>query len=339
MTTKIADALELAYIDTDIYQSKRLWLPIGSRGVFGGQIIAQALSAATNTVDKQYIVNSLQSYFLLPGDNKVPILYRVIRVRDGKSYCTRLVNAIQNGKVILTAACSFQVPEKSELDHQYPMPKVPFPEEIKRFILHFRISDIKLIEFNRIIIISTQETLQEWAENKVIPEKYRELIRIRLEEPIPIEFKKVVYPKPEDYINPVKTEPKQCVWMKSKQTLPDDIRFHHVVAAYCSDHYLLSTALFAHGITSFSNPRLNMIASLDHVIWFHAPFRADEWLLFEMESSRTIGGRGLTFGRFFTRDGKLVMSCAQEGVIRVSPQKSISEKKRELISDPKISKL
>ncbi|KAJ1567315.1 Acyl-CoA thioesterase 8, partial [Nowakowskiella sp. JEL0078] len=241
----IADALELEELDENIYRSKRLWKPRGNRGVFGGQIIALGLSAATKTVESKYFVHSLQSYFLLPGDNERPIIFRVTRVRDGRSYATRLVHAIQKGKIIFSCSCSFQVPEISILDHQYKMPEVPMPENV----------------------MNTEEKMREWAELKQLPEKFRANIRLRLEDPIPIEVKKVEYPETfQDYLTPKKSDPTQMV-----------------VAAYCSDHLLLETSLIAHGITTHTNPRLRMVVTLDHVIWFHAPFRADEWMLFVME--------------------------------------------------------
>ncbi|KAI8815303.1 acyl-coenzyme A thioesterase 8 [Cladochytrium replicatum] len=298
LRTLIEQALELEELEPDLYRSKQLWTPNGARGVFGGQVVAQALSAATRTVPHEYHVHSLQSYFLLPGDHTKPIYYRVKRLRDGRTYVTRQVEASQRGRCIFNLSCSFQIPETSHLDHQYEMPKVPPPEAVK----------------------SQEENLRLWYADETLPEKYRQLIKMRLEShPFPIESKPINRARAQDMLQPPKAEPRQLVWMKAKGQLPDDLRFHHCVAAYLSDEYLLNTSLLVHQITGFSRPRLKMIASLDHMIWFHQPFRADQWLLYEMESSRTIGGRGLTFGRIYTLDGTLVMSSAQEGVIRADP--------------------
>ncbi|TPX66361.1 hypothetical protein SpCBS45565_g04502 [Spizellomyces sp. 'palustris'] len=297
LTTLIEQALELEEIDRDLYRSKKLWLPVGARGVFGGQVVGLALSAATRTVDAKYRVHSLHCYFLLPGDNTIPIVYRVNRVRDGKTYTTRMVTALQRGKVIFTLMCSFQAGEESTLTHQYQMPDVLPPEQLK----------------------STEEKLQHWLQHPRISQnpKYREHFEMRLQEPIPIDIRDChTLQRARDLMHPPKRAPKQYLWMRAKGTLPDDIAFHNIVAAYCSDHYLLTTSILTHGISNYSNPRLSMLASLDHSVWFHAPFRADEWLLYEMESSRTIAGRGLNFGRIYTRDGRLVVSTAQEGVIR-----------------------
>lgn len=276
----------LSELDQDLSRSVRLWAPLGARGVFGGQVVAQALVAAIKTVPSNFVVNSLHSYFVLPGDSSIPIMYRVYRIRDGKSFCTRTVNARQHGKVMFTCTVSFQVPEASSIDFQTPMPKVPPPEEIPTY----------------------DESIKEWLKDPQFPKKFHKLIQLRLQEPFPILFKPVNPQRPQDLVFPKKMDiPKQYVWMKANGTLPDDFACHACVsfkncfcngisflllftlcqlfkvAAYCSDHYLLNTSLLPHGITSFSNPGLKMIASLDHTIWFHGSFRADEWLLFEME--------------------------------------------------------
>ncbi|KAJ3180022.1 Acyl-CoA thioesterase 8 [Geranomyces variabilis] len=298
LTTLIEQALGLEEIDINLFRSKILWLPTGARGVFGGQVVGLALSAATKTVSPTYSVNSLHCYFLLPGDNTLPIIFRVERNRDGKSYATRTVRAEQRGKSIFVLMASFQSGEQTVIEHQYPMPDVRPPEELK----------------------TTEQKLQHLLDHPRLGQipKIRQQFKMRLEEPIPIEIRDCHgFQRARDLVYPPKKEPKQYMWMRAKGKLPDDPAFHNCVAAYCSDHYLLTTSILAHGITAFSNPRLNMLASLDHAVWFHAPFRADEWLLYEMESSRTIAGRGLSFGRIFTRDGRLVVSTAQEGVVRV----------------------
>ncbi|KAI9208163.1 acyl-coenzyme A thioesterase 8-like protein [Polychytrium aggregatum] len=306
ISTEIEAALELEYIDADLYRSRHLWLPVGARGVYGGQVVGLALAAATKTVPPTHHVHSLHSYFILPGDANIPIIYKVIRVRDGRTYVTRIVNASQKGKIIFSCICSFQTSEDNALDHQYEMPQAPHPDSIP----------------------SEEDELNYLLKHPEVSSSSASLIKMRLKQPIPIEAKLIretVEPL-SAWRAPEKRKPKQLAWMRAKGKLPDALSVHHCVAAYCSDYYLLNTSLLPHGITRFSTPRLQMIASLDHTIWFHEPFRADEWLLYEMESSRTCGGRGLTFGRIFTMDGRLVMSCAQEGVIRIEKiSKGISD--------------
>lgn len=290
--TMIEDALELEEIDLNIYrcESKKLWRPIDSRGVFGGQVIGLSLSAASKTVDPKFRLHSFHCYFLLPGDNSTSIVCHVERIRDGRSYVTRRVEAYQKGKVMFTGVASFQLPEPSLLEHQFGMPAVPPPESIR----------------------TREERLKSLLTNPNIPVKYHPSIKMRIEEKVPIDLRR---------INPksmgTEDQPRQMVWMKAIGKLPDDLAFHQCVAAYCSDNYLLNTSLLIHNLQK-SKKQLTMIASLDHTIWFHADFRADEWLLYEMESPRTVAGRGFALGRIFTRDGKLVASTAQEGVIRVN---------------------
>lgn len=309
LLTRIEESLELEQIEADIFRSKKLWKPTGARGVFGGQIIAQALAAATRTVQRQYRVHSLHSYFLLAGNANLPILYRVYKTRDGKSFITRSVSARQNGRMIFTMSVSFQLPEESVLEHQYEMPKVPPPEEV----------------------LTDKENVKKWLDIPNLPEKLVNFLKLRIDEPLPIEFKPLQRTELKDLFVPEKST-KQYVWLRAQGTLPDDLAFHNVVAAYASDHYLLGSANAAHGVTWFTKPiRITMMASLDHIIWFHRPFRADEWLLFEMESTRSGSGRGLTFGRMYTRDGTLVLSCAQEGVMRAgdAPLKSLIDKSQQ----------
>ncbi|KAJ3322329.1 Acyl-CoA thioesterase 8 [Blyttiomyces sp. JEL0837] len=320
-------ALELETIDTDLFRSPsdRLWKPTGARGVFGGQIIGLALSAAVKTVPHDFVVHSFHCYFLLAGQSSLPILFTVERIRDGRSFVTRRVTAKQNGKSIFMCSCSFQIPEQSALDHQHPMPKVPQPEELARQVNFFEfISAKKAVVVKHIVLLSShsnEELLKSVIDNPKTPAKLSKYFELRLQEPFPVEFKPCTPPmRLRQIIQPEKTEPKQMVWMRAKGRLPDDLKFHQCVAAYTSDHYLLNTSLLIHGVNSFSDPQVTMIASLDHAIWFHAPFRADDWLLYEMESTRTAGGRGLCLGRVYTRDGTLVMSAAQEGVIRAAPR-------------------
>ena len=275
-----------------MYRSRQLWVPPGSRGVFGGQVLGQALVAATKTAPDSFVVHSLHSYFLLPGDVSRPIIYRVGRPRDGSSFVTRSVEARQKGKVMFKMMVSFQRPEVFDLEHQYPMPSAPPPETLE----------------------SEEDKLKQWVQMPNMPQKYHDLVATRLAQPIPIEIK---HTQPMKVLSSKKhSQPRQLVWMRAKGDLGDlKQTFHQCVAAYISDHVFLTTALLAHGMNSF-HPKLKYMATLDHSMWFHAPFRADEPMLFEMESPRTGGNRGLVFGRLYTQDGRLAVSCTQEGLIR-----------------------
>ncbi|ORX77867.1 Thioesterase/thiol ester dehydrase-isomerase [Basidiobolus meristosporus CBS 931.73] len=294
-------AIDLEEIDVNTYRSKSQYLPPGARAVFGGQVVGQALAAASKTVPKNYQVHSLHSYFLLGGIASVPIVYTVKRIRDGRSYVTRRVIAKQKGKRIFTCTCSYQTEQKSSLKHQFMMPKVPEPESL----------------------ISTDQLYKQWLENPDISPEYRLYIEGRLEMPFRVDVRRFDAMHPFDMWGPTKQEPIQRMWMRAEGKISDDLAVHQSIAAYCSDYFVLFTALMPHGINPFTNPRLTMIASLDHAMWFHEPFRADEWLLYELESPRSVGGRGLAFGRIFTQDGRLVVSFAQEGLIRMSETGSI----------------
>ncbi|KAF9284127.1 Acyl-CoA thioesterase 8 [Mortierella alpina] len=296
--TIIETMLDLEEIDKDLYRSKNLWLPLGARGVFGGNVVGQALVAATNTVSSNYSVHSLHSYFLLPGDHSIPILYHVERVRDGKSYCTRTVTAKQRGKNIFVCTASFQVPAPNALSHQYPMPNVPHHSTLP----------------------SQEEILRSMIDNPKVPEKFTEVLKLRLEEPMTLDFKDTRKHSLKDITDPPKRT-EQAFWMRSKGKLGDALALHQCVVAYGSDHNLLGTVPLAHGATWFSrlgpNPRITMMASLDHSMWFHCPFRADEWMLYVCETPRSGCDRGLTFGRIYKEDGTLAVSVAQEGVVRM----------------------
>ncbi|KAG0308335.1 Acyl-CoA thioesterase 8 [Dissophora globulifera] len=290
--------LDLEEIDKDLFRSKKLWLPMGARGVFGGNVVGQALVAATNTVPSRFTVHSLHSYFLLAGDHSVPILYHVERVRDGKSYCTRTVTAKQRGNNIFVCTASFQVPAPDTPGHQYPMPDVPHHSKLP----------------------SQEELMQSMVDNPKVPENFSEILKLRLAEPLALEFKDTQKHSLKDITNPP-PRTQQAFWIKCKGTLGDNLALHQCVVAYGSDHNLLGTVALAHGATWFSrqksNPRITMMASLDHSMWFHSPFRADEWMLYVCETPRSGSDRGLTFGRIYKEDGTLAVSVAQEGVVRL----------------------
>jgi acyl-CoA thioesterase-2 len=252
--------------------------------VFGGQVIGQALVAAARTVEDR-LAHSLHAYFMRPGDPKVPIIYEVDRIRDGKSFNTRRVVAIQHGEAIFSMSVSFQV-EEGGLDHQIAMPDVPMPETLPSE------ADLKAL-----FLGSAPPVVRRYWERE-------RPIEIR-----PVDLRHYVSREP--------LEPVQRVWVKATHPLPDDPEIHRCVLAYASDMTLLDTALFSHGRTLF-DPDLQ-VASLDHALWFHRPFRADEWLLYSMDSPSTSGGRGLTRGSLFSRDGTLIASVAQEGLLRIRP--------------------
>ena len=256
---------------------------VGWQRVFGGQVIGQALVAASRTVPQERSVHSLHGYFLRPGDPAVPIIYEVDRIRDGGSFTTRRVVAIQHGRPIFSVAASFQTFEEG-LDHQAVMPDVPMPEDLP--------GEAELKE--KFLAHAPEPVRRYWERDR------------------PIELRPVDMTH---YFSRSKLTPSQNVWVRASAALPDDPRIHSCVLAYASDMTLLDTSLFAHG-TSVFDPKLQ-VASIDHAMWFHRPFRADEWLLYAEDSPSASGGRGFTRGSLFSRDGRLVASVAQEGLIRV----------------------
>jgi len=255
---------------------------IGAPQVFGGQILGQALSAAHCTVEGR-VPHSLHAYFLRPGDFNRSVVYQVEISRDGGSYSNRRVVAIQHGRPILILAASFKTPEKGP-EHQAAMPEVPGPEGLTSMV------DINLSIIDK------------------VPEKMR---RFLAHKP-PFEFRPVQAPK---FVDPSAREPVKHIWMRACSGLPDDMELHRNLLAYVSDYELLSTATLPLQIEFDSKPLL--MASLDHAMWFHREARVDQWLLYAFDSPITIGGRGFSRGQIFTRDGQLVASLAQEGVVRV----------------------
>jgi acyl-CoA thioesterase-2 len=272
--------LDLEKLEENLFRG--LSPQVGWQRVFGGQVIGQALVAAARTVEGRG-AHSLHAYFMREGDPAVPIIYQVDRIRDGKSFATRRVVAIQHGAAIFSMSVSFQVDEKG-LDHQIKMPDVPPPEDLP----------------------SEEELKAAYLHNA--PEG----VRRYWERPRPIELRPVDL---RHFFSREKLEPLQYVWVRATGALPDDPDIHRCVLAYASDMTLLDTALFAHGRMIF-DPDLQA-ASLDHALWFHRPFRADEWLLYAEDSPSASGARGFTRGILFSRDGRLVASVAQEGLIRV----------------------
>ena len=255
----------------------------GWQRVYGGQVLGQSLVAAVRTVPDDRLAHSAHAYFLIGGDPKVPIVYDVERMRDGGSFSTRRVKAIQHGRPIFALTASFQKSEPG-LDHGTPMPAdVPMPEDLP----------------------SEKELLAKLLPH--LPENMRNY----WERERPIEIRLV---DPSRYFDRKPRAPLQMVWMRASGRLPDTPTFHQCVLAYASDFTLLDTALIPHGRMAFDADM--QLASLDHAMWFHRPFRADEWLLYVQDSPSTFGARGLTRGSVFTRDGTLVATVAQEGLVR-----------------------
>jgi acyl-CoA thioesterase-2 len=272
--------LELERIEDRIFRGESR--DLGGARVFGGQVLGQALTAASYTVQGRH-VHSLHAYFLVGGDVEAPIVYEVDVARDGKSFSNRRVVAIQHGQPIFNMTASFQVPEQG-LEHAEPMPQVPGPEGL---------ADVRELP---------PDVLER------VPEKMRRFLTHER----PFDFRPV---EPLHVVSPPKAAPFRHIWVRTVDRLPDNADLHRNVLAYVSDYQLVSTATLPHGI-HFAEGNVQL-ASLDHAMWFHRPFRVDEWLLYSMESPNASGGRGLALGRFFTRDGTLVASTAQEGVVRV----------------------
>ncbi len=250
--------------------------------VFGGQVLGQALSAAGQTVEEERPVHSLHGYFLRPGIASKPIIYDVDRIRDGKSFTTRRVVAIQDGRPIFNLSASFQSAEKG-FEHQAEMPKRVGPDGLKN-------------------------EHEAWLERlSRIPKKFH--ARVQAERPI--EIRAV---DPVDPLQPEEAGLEHDVWVKASGPLPDDPALHRYLLAYCSDFAFMTTSLRPHRAT-WLDPTMQ-VASLDHAMWFHRPFRMDEWLLHSIDSPSASGARGLVRGSFFTREGELVASTAQEGLIR-----------------------
>jgi acyl-CoA thioesterase-2 len=275
------DLLDLEYIEHNIFRGRSI--DIGSGNVFGGQALAQSLVAAQRTVEDERVPHSMHGYFILPGDVDAPIVYEVDRLRDGKSFTTRRIVAIQHGRAIFNMAASFQVPEEGA-EHQADMPDVPGPDDLPR--------ELELI--------------------RAVEDQIPEAVRSFYTRERPIEFRPVA---PVDPFDPDPTPPTTHVWFRARGDLSDDRLTHQSLLAYASDYGLLSTALRPHGL-SLVQPDLQL-ASLDHALWFHRPVRADEWLLYAMDSPSAAGARGFVQGQIFSADGTLVASVAQEGLMRI----------------------
>ncbi len=266
---------QLELIDTNLFRG-RASHDSGGR-IYGGQVMAQSISAAQQSVDRQFVLHSMHAYFLRMGDPAKAVIYELEPIRDGRSYATRRIVAKQNGVAIYNCSLSFQVPEPG-FDHQAKMPAVPAAETLT--------SDAELYQ-------------------PLMPDG---------DYGWPMEFHQVA---PMNFLAPQAMEPVSYTWFKTADPIADDPHLHQQLLAYASDNPILTTALRPHGVTHFS-PGI-MVATIDHALWFHRPFRVDEWLLYEVHSDSASGGRGLSRGKIFNQRGELVASACQEGVLRQRP--------------------
>lgn len=292
--TQLVEQLALERIEADIFRGQSQDLGWGT--VFGGQVLGQALSAAVQTVPSERHVHSLHAYFLRPGAVDRPIVYEVDRIRDGSSFTTRRVVAVQNGKAIFNLAASFQKHEDG-FEHADVMPPAPPPESMP--------TELELVAKHA-------HRLPAFFRERALAERPFELRPVRhTDDP-------TLSGDSDDPFLPRARPPTRSVWLRTAGRLPDDQALHCYLLAYASDYSFLGTALLPHGV-SWLSPGMQ-VASLDHVMWFHQPFRVDEWLLHVMDSPSAHGARGLVRGRIFTQDGRLVASTAQEGLIRQRKQ-------------------
>jgi acyl-CoA thioesterase II len=278
----LVNLLDLENLEVNLFRGQSR--DLGGKSVFGGQVIGQALVSASRTIQAG-VPHSLHAYFLRPGDMSLPIVYEVDRVRDGRTFTTRRVQAIQNGQPILTMIVSFQR-EEAGLEHQQSMPDVPPPEKLR----------------------NSRDLHDEWLQS--VPEVSDRIFHSLTRE-LAIEF------KPVEPWNPLKPEvrpPQQHIWFRAAGKLPDNPMLHRCVLAYASDFNLLSTAVRPHGRTWYSENMV--IASIDHALWFHRDVRVDDWLLYSMDAPTAQGARGLSRGLIYDRKGRLVASVAQENLMR-----------------------
>ena len=282
---KLIALLDLERIEHNIYRGHSP--NTGWQRVFGGQVVSQAVVAAQRTVavgegDPPRLLHSLHGYFMRPGDPSVPIIYEVDRIRDGRSFTTRRVVAIQHGRAIFSLSASFQIAEPG-LEYQHPMPDVPHPDELP--------SEEQLrAEF---LAHAPEPVRNYWKRQRAVEIKPTSLEHYLSSKPLP---------------------PQQHVWVRCTGPVPDDQSLRTAVLAYVSDMTLLDTSLFVHGRSIFD--RTLQVASLDHAMWFHRAYDPQRWLLYTQDSPNTVGARGLTRGSLYTEEGVLVASVAQEGLIR-----------------------
>lgn len=275
---ELIDLLNLKRLDDNSFVGNNYRTPW--KRVYGGQVLAQALQAAYHTVQEDRFVHSLHGYFILPGNIDIPIVYEVDTIRDGGSFTTRRIVAKQGDKAIFNMAASFCVRFEG-MEHQRPMPDIPQPEDL----------------------MSDDEYNSRYKKDH--PELYKVIQTER-----PVEFRRTQHT---DHLNPVNREPVRHIWTKVKGTLPDDIKLHQVCLAYISDYNLMGTGILPH--RKLFKPSAFSMASLDHAMWFHRDFDMNEWLLYDLDSPNTGSGRTFGRGHFYDRNGKLIASVAQEGLL------------------------
>ncbi len=277
---ELVNLLTLEKLEHNLFRGRSQDLGWGL--VFGGQVLGQALSAAVQTVPSDRAVHSLHGYFLRPGIASKSIIYDVDRIRDGKSFTTRRVVAIQDGRPIFNLSASFQLKEEG-FEHQFEMPESDGPDGLKNEV-------------------------QRWAERlDGVPEKFQPMVLAER----PIEIRAV---DPVDPLTPEAKSAEHKLWVRANGSLPNEHALHCYLLAYCSDFSFMTTAMRPHRATWLDKSM--QVASIDHAMWFHRPFRMDEWLLHSIDSPSASGARGLVRGSFFTKDGVLIASTAQEGLIR-----------------------
>ncbi len=282
LVDELINLLDLETIELNLFRG--VSRDVVGRNVFGGQVISQSLVAAYRTLEEQRACHSLHAYFLRPGDMKAPIIFEVDRIRDGGSFTTRRVVAIQHGEAIFNMSASFHIVERG-LEHQETnIPDVPPPEDLAT----------------------------EFELRQKIADQLDERIRPVLKQQRPIEIRPV---DPLDLLNPEPRSPRKQAWFRAPGALNDDQSLHQALLAYASDFGLLGAGMMPHGI-SFLDPKLHA-ASLDHTLWFHHPFRMDEWLLYDMESPCAMNARSFNRGQIY-QNGKLVASVCQEALMRVN---------------------
>jgi acyl-CoA thioesterase-2 len=275
---ELIQTLTLEQIEVNLFRG--VSPPEERQRIFGGQVVAQALTAAYRTVEGRHC-HSLQSYFIRPGDPTIPVLYQVEHSRDGRSFTTRRVIAIQKGEQIFNMACSFQLEEPDGFEHQSTMPKATPPEELED-------------DYTRVV-----------EELKDVPEQHKRWLRRR-----PIEMRQI---DPVAYLKPQKATNEQMVWLRARENAGDDVALNQALLAYASDYSLLGTAMRPHGASWMSGVQT---ASLDHILWFHQPTNFSRWHLYVQDSPFAGGARGFNRGAIYREDGVLVASAAQEGLIR-----------------------
>ncbi|KAG2023819.1 thioesterase II [Coprinopsis cinerea AmutBmut pab1-1] len=294
---QISTSLEVEKIDVNLFRSKSLWLPLRARGVFGGQVISQALVSATNCVDPSYALHSMHCYFLLSASPATPIIYSVERIRDGKSYVTRSVKAIQNGQIIFMMLCSFQKPEALQPNHQWPMPQAPPPEECEYQEEKYR----RLVAQNGDGMSPKVKELYE----AIAYERSRSPVAIKVALEHDVSADGIV---------------RYMYWMRARSIPKYDAPFQKCILGYASDLQFIGTASRVVGLRRGAKEgqnRLGMMSTLDHTLWFYNnDFDFGDWVLYVIDCPAVGSGRAVVTGRIYTRDGKLIAVAAQEGVMR-----------------------